>query len=182
MHVSLRCKSYQNFLENMWKILSQWSFCIFSIYWIKQSDFRPIETRAVEPEPKQFSCLEPEPKLFRWLSRSLDFGFRFHSPSLWGKRGVQIVGPQWFSAFNGPNYFETGTKNLKMPGARAWNWSSGSTALVQSQVGLLLNKSNGLTYAKVYRMIIIFLLFLRLYWKNGPSRRNLHHFCISNER
>ena len=33
-----------------------------------------------------FGRLEPELKTFRWWRRSLKFGFRFHSPCLWGKR------------------------------------------------------------------------------------------------
>jgi len=47
------------------------------------------------------SC-SPRSKTFIWWSRSLKFGFRFHSPTSWGKRVVQII--QWFSVFNGPNH------------------------------------------------------------------------------
>ena len=39
--------------------------------------------------PSNFGWLEP--KTFRWWSRSLKFGFRFHKYSLMGKRVVQIM-------------------------------------------------------------------------------------------
>jgi len=35
-------------------------------------------------------------------NQSLKFGFRFYSPSLWGKRVVQKI--QWFSVYNGMNH------------------------------------------------------------------------------
>ena len=38
--------------------------------------------------PSNFGWLEPEPKTFRWWSRSLKFGFRFHGDSLWVKQVV----------------------------------------------------------------------------------------------
>ena len=44
--------------------------------------------------PSNLGWVEPYPKNFRLWSRSLKFGFRFHSPSLWGRRVVQII--QWF--------------------------------------------------------------------------------------
>ena len=42
-------------------------------------------------------AVELEPKSFRWWSRSLKFGFRFHRHSLLGKQEVQTI--QWFLVF-----------------------------------------------------------------------------------
>jgi len=41
--------------------------------------------------PSDFGRLEPEPKKIWWWSRSLEFGFRFHRHSLWGKRVVEKI-------------------------------------------------------------------------------------------
>ena len=58
-------------------------------------------TRAVEPQPRDF---------LNGVSRSLEFGFRFHRRSLWGKRVVQTV--QWILVVNGPNHSGAGAKNV----------------------------------------------------------------------
>jgi len=56
--------------------------------------------RAVEPDSKQF-CIHGSSrskKCFGWLEPELEFGFRLHRNSLWGKRVVQIM-QMFYSAF-----------------------------------------------------------------------------------
>jgi len=63
-------------------IVSEFSSrCIFDLY--RQC------CRARYQSPSNLGWLELEPKTFRWWSRSLKFGFWFHSPSSWVKWVVQ---------------------------------------------------------------------------------------------
>jgi len=50
-----------------------------------------VVSRGVELGPKQFWMAGAGATNFRWWSRSLKFGFRFHRYSFWAKRVIQII-------------------------------------------------------------------------------------------
>jgi len=89
-------------------VLTNLSSCTTLIEPTKLTTFLSLShgygTEALIRIPSNFGWLQlqPESKTFRWWSWSLKFGFRFHSPTSWGKRVVQII--QWFSFFSGPNH------------------------------------------------------------------------------
>ena len=80
-----------------WTDEREWSRCLGS-----------MEPGLLSRSPSNFGW--PEPKHFKWWSRSLKFGFRFHSPSLLSKRVVQIM--RRSSVFNRLNRLEPELINL----------------------------------------------------------------------
>ena len=56
-----------------------------------------------------FGWLEPEPEIFRWWSRSLKFGFRFHKYCLWSKWEIR----QCFFWLFGPSCSAAGAKKFR---------------------------------------------------------------------
>ena len=73
--------------------------------------FAPAGTKNVKPGTQAISMIGNRSHNLLWWSRSLNFGFRFHSHSLCGKRVVQIIIRFW--VFNAANYFRPRAKNFR---------------------------------------------------------------------
>jgi len=70
----------------------------------------PRKKNAIYSSSNQGCGAGAQAILTSW-SRSLEFGFRFHRHSLWGKRVIQII-TMFFFWFFGPNCSGAGAKNF----------------------------------------------------------------------